>query len=254
MIRVDRVRRVIKGSIASHALLISDQLAEPETVPLEVYELKDEIKQLKKIRGTEELINVKLQQIRKLSSKKSTARERLLVAALMDLRFWEQPEEQLNARLREIIESIEVKLGSNVQSSRVCTVRMRTPSAPLARVWDGNQDEPLVAVPGEIHWRVNIDGTKDPVAIYRLSDLIRDNIKREQIVERIEQLLALAQRGSAGQHDLEEIGRLCEEFKRIGTPTDDPTIEVEERLLHFSAEDMPAKRNSKRSGQAKASQ
>lgn len=246
LIRVDRVRKVIKGSIANHALLIANHLAEPETVPLEVHELKSEISQLKKIRGTEELILEKHKQIEQLTSKKTTTKERLLVAALMDLSYWNQPEEQLNARLREVIDYVEISLAKTVLGSRITAVRMKTASEPFARVWDGDQDEPLVAVPGEIHWRVNADGSKDPVGIYRLSDTIHDNVQREQILERLETLADLLEQGLGGPSELEEVGRLIAEFKRIGPTTNEPGIEVEDRLIHFPAEERkpPRKRRS----------
>lgn len=236
-IRVDRVRKILKGSIAHHALSIARHLAEPETIPLEVHELKDEIKQLRKIRGTEELILLKLQQIDQLVSKKNTTKERLLSAALMDLSFWDQPEEQLNARLREILSYIEIKLAKTVKESRVLSIRMQTPTEPFAQVWDGDQDEPLVTTAGEAHWRINPDGSRELIAVYRLSELIRHNELREQTRLQAEALLTRLETGKGNPEDLARIRQLLDQHDQIAPSTSDPSVVIEDRMISFPAEE-----------------
>lgn len=235
LIRVDRVLQVLKASIAMHAGRVARLLAEPETLPLEVHELKDEIKQLKTIRGTEELINQKLLEIERLTSKKSTIKEDLLIAALTDLSYWDQPEEQLNARLREIVEFIEVDLKTKVKESKVAAVKMRTPSAPWANVWSGDQDNVLAVVPGTITWRINPDGTRSAIDVQRISEIIRQGVDLKTSLDHAIALGNKLRNGEGGEDEHWELVETMDWIKSQMPPTG-PDIETEVCLLNFPAE------------------
>lgn len=233
-VRVDRVRKMLKGAMALHAAEIAKLTREPEVEAPEVFELKKEIKTLKNIRGTEELIRQKQLEIDKLLSANPKHAEYLLIAALTDLSFWEQPEEQLNSRLTEFVDYVQVQLAKTVAESKVCAIAMKTPRAPHAAIWQGNQDEVMVPMPGGIYWRRNPDNTKSIIAYYRLPELIREVGRTDEYMKKLGDLGEKELR-EMSQAELAEIKETMENASSFGIDPRDKTIEHEEVIWHYPA-------------------
>lgn len=229
-IRADKVMNVLKASVALHCRHIAPMLTQPEVEPPEAYELRSEIKILRQIKGTEALINQKENEIQALLQSRNNYAEDLMIAALADLSFWDQPEEQLNSRLREFVKLAQVQFAPTVKESVVWAIEMKTPKAPFAPVLKGLQNEVIYQMPGGIYWRRHEDGTRTVIATYRLPELFRESTKFLEVMASLpdyepEQIRAMS---PAQRTELMKTCELCESALPFGIDMSDPDIEHED--------------------------
>lgn len=233
-IRLDKVKRVLKGSVALHCRHIAPLLSEPEKMPQEVYELRNEIKLLKRVKGTESLIEQKENEIHLLLRPRSSHAEDLMMAALADLTFWDQPEEALNSRLREFVDFIKVQLREKVKDARVAAIKMKTRKSLFAPIPKGSQEEFSIPMPGGIYWQRNPDGTKIALAIYRLPELLTENARCKPLWEELKKIDGEnLRRMSKEDHDRLQSQMI--DARPFGIDTRDPTIEHEDVIWEYKA-------------------
>jgi len=132
-IRVDQVLGCLQYALNLHALALVPLLNQQRTDPPEVFQLQSEIALLRKISGTEGLIEQKELEISRLQNIDTTAPARLIVGALRSQIFWLQEDPALNNVLHQILSRVEVELGSGIDEAKVTLVRCRTSpgEAPL---------------------------------------------------------------------------------------------------------------------------
>ena len=213
-IRLDKTIKVTKSAITASAFEISRQATEPDDDPQEVYQLREEIKKLREIRGTEELVRSKENEIATIRSKSSNHSKEQLLITMLNQDFWRQEEELLNSNLRGIIEKISIRLGNSVKDSRVETIRLRINTNPFAAI-PANQEEPEIYQPAFAYSRTSPDGREELIAAVRWEEIIAKSLKKDiTLSEGIATGLETALNQTTGNSP--EINDLIESLTRAG--------------------------------------
>ena len=125
-ISADQVFGVLQYAVARHAEALVPVLQRPKTDPPGVLPLREQIKVLETVPGTEQLIEQKRREIRDLMTVDTELPSWLTIAAVRSLNFWSQDDQKLNQLLRLMLDCVTVNLAQGVRTAAVSAVKFRT--------------------------------------------------------------------------------------------------------------------------------